>query len=174
MSQQTAGKDRPALLSRILLRIGVAASLVLAGFGAAAEGCDAALGRSRSGSGDLVPSAADRLAMCTSRPDSDDFARLPAPHPLAAVPISIPGPATCAAELPILSDGPCAPQTDGLDQEHPPQVRVEPRRWGMVFLGSGSKAARCGGTPNRRSTGDALRLALPPLSLQKLYCTWII
>lgn len=87
---------------------------------------------------------------------------------------SIPRTANCAVALPILSGGHGAPQTEGLDQEHPPQVRVEPRRWGLVVLGSGNKATRCGGTPNRRSAWRAPRLALPPLSLQELYCTWVI
>lgn len=87
---------------------------------------------------------------------------------------SIPWTANCAVGLPILSGGHGAPQTDGLDQAHPPQVRVEPRRWGLVVLGGGSKALRCGGAPNRRFARRAPRLALPPLSLQEFYCTWVI
>jgi hypothetical protein len=87
---------------------------------------------------------------------------------------SIPRTANCAVSLPILSGGHGTPQTDGLDQQHPPQVRVEPRRWGLVVLGGGNKASRCGGMPNRRSAWRAPRLALPPLSLQELYCTWVI
>jgi hypothetical protein len=176
MYQQPAANNRHALLAGAVLRICVAASLFLASpsFGAAAKSCHDALAVSRLGSCELCRSAADGrpisfpgMLINHSRPS-------PANQTLDLRRSSVPPLTNCATDLPILSNGHSMPQTEGLTEEHPPQVRVEPRRWGMVMLASGGKASRCGGPPNRRSACRAPRLALPPLSFQEHYCTWVI
>ena len=75
---------------------------------------------------------------------------------------------------PSLSNRDSTPLTEGLREDRPTQVRVDVRRWRMVIPASGGKASRCGRMPNRRSTCTAPWLAFPSLSLQEMFCTWVI
>jgi len=173
---QPPARNRPALLAGTVLRICVAAHLFLAscGFGTAAEGCDDALAMLRLGSCGPCRSAADGRPISFPGMLIDHRPPEPANQTLGLGRPSVPPRMTRTADLPSLCNGHSTPQTEGLTEEHPPQVRVEPRRWGMVMLASGGKASRCGGPPNRRSACRAPRLALPPLSFQEHYCTWVI
>lgn len=86
----------------------------------------------------------------------------------------VPPGAAGGTSLPSLSNQGSTPLTEGLREDRPTQVRVDVRRWRMVILASGGKASRCGQLPNRRSTCRAPRLAFPSLSLQQMFCTWVI
>lgn len=174
MCQPSAAINRLALPTGILLWISVVACLGLAGFSLPSQGCEHASSASRAGGCERFSPTATRLAMRGVRVIVVPRACLTSHRSFEFGSTTLPENANRAADPPSLSSGCGIPQTDGLDEQHPPQVRGEPTRWGVVILGCGSKASQCGGALNRRSTCHATRLRLPPLSVQKVYCTWVI